>query len=76
MKKFKKFKYQAVITSPASNHVHCDRVKEGEIYTVSKTNDPRFVSITGKLYDKNMGIDRVYEKHILIDNVKPYLKLI
>lgn len=71
-----RFKYQAHTTSQPSIHVHCDRVKEGEIYVISKTDDPRFVSVTGNLYDKNMGMERVNEKHILIDKLKPYLRLV
>ena len=71
-----RFKYQAHTTSQPSIHVHCDRVKEGEIYVISKTDDPRFVSVTGNLYDKNMGMERANEKHVLFDKLKPYLRLV
>jgi len=71
-----RFKYQAHTTSQPSCHVHCDRVKEGEVYIISKTDDPRFVSVTGNLYNKDMGMRRVREKHVLFDTLKPYIRLI
>lgn len=73
---FKKFKYLGIGTTPAEEHVHCTRVKEGETYLISKTNQKDFVSITGNLYNRDFGVDRVIDKHIHISRVKEYCKLI
>ena len=68
----KKHTYVAIETTPASSHIHCDRVIKGDIYQIAKTNDPEFVEITGRLMDGNGGIDRVTEKWIHISKVKDY----
>lgn len=75
MEKFKSYKYIAIQTSPASDHVHCDRVKKGETYLIKKTNDSRFVAVSGTLYDRNFGLKRVIEKHILISQIQPFVQL-
>ena len=68
------FWYEATETTPASIHVHCNRVKKGENYLIAKTDDPNFVSITGKLFDNNFGMDRVTDKWIHVSLVKPFVK--
>lgn len=75
MTKIRKFWYTAVENTPASDHVHFNRVIKGEDYLIGKTDDPNIVSLTGKLYCKAGGFDRVIDKHIHISLVKPYVIL-
>ncbi len=72
-KKYRKFWYRAIGTTPASAHVHFDRVMKGESYLIAKTDDPDFVSITGKLFCKSGGFDRVIDKHVHISKIKPFV---
>ena len=76
MTTYPKFTYEAIETSPAEMHVHCTRVIKGERYSIAKTDDPNYVSITGVLCCKSGGKEKVYDKHIHIQRVKPFVKLI
>ena len=68
-------KYIAIATTPAEAHVHYTRVKEGETYLIKPTDDPSFVSISGYLYCKDGGREKVYDKHLHIDRVAPYVSV-
>lgn len=72
----KSFLYLATETTPADAHVHCNRVKKGEKYLIKKTDDANFVSVTGNLYDRNFGMDRVTDKWLHVSKVKPFVTYI
>lgn len=75
-KTFRAYWYEAIASTPAEQHVHATRVMKGECYLIAKTDDPNFVSITGKLYTATGGFDRVYDKHLHKNRVKGFVKLI
>jgi hypothetical protein len=75
MSNTKKYRYIAIGSTPPPTHVHFTRVIEGEIYVISKTENPNFVSITGKLFCKDGGFKQVYDKSLHIDMVKPFVQL-
>ena len=74
--KFRAYWYKATNSTPAEDHVHFTRVMQGESYLIAKTDDPNFVSITGKLFCKNGGFEKVYNKHLHISRVKLFVELI
>ena len=74
--KFRAYRYKAINSTPAENHVHFTRVMQGESYLIAKTDDPNFVSVTGKLFCKNGGFEKVYDTHLHISRVKPFVELI
>ena len=74
--KFRAYWYKATNSTPAEDHVHFTRVMQGESYLIAKTDDPNFVSITWKLFCKNGGFEKVYNKHLHISRVKLFVELI
>lgn len=74
--KFRAYWYKAINSTPAEKHVHFTRVMQGESYLIAKTDDPDFVSITGKLFCKGGGFEKVYNKHLHINRVKTFVEFI
>lgn len=68
------YKYIATATTPASEHISEDRVMEGEIYLISKHEDPNFVRITGKIFNRNGGFRRLEDKAIQKSKVEKFVK--
>ena len=74
--KFRRYWYEAIDSTPKEEHIHFTRIIKGEKYLIAKTNDPNFVSVTGKLYSNSGGFKRVIDKHLHFTRVKPNVKLI
>jgi hypothetical protein len=74
--KFRAYWYEAIDTTPAEEHIHFTRLMKGEKYLIAKTDNPNFVSITGKLFSNSGGFERVIDKHLHWTRVKPNVKLI
>ena len=74
--KFRAYWYEAIDTTPAEEHIHFTRIMKGEKYLIAKTDNPNFVSVTGKLFSNSGGFERVVDKHLHFTRVKPNVKLI
>lgn len=76
MKNFRAYYYKAIDSTPAEKHILCTRVMKGQTYLIRKIEDSSFVSISGKLFDKDGGCERVFDKHLHISRVKNFVELI
>mgnify|MGYP000172587030 CR=1 FL=1 len=72
--KNRKYWYTAIENTPASEHIHCNRVMKGESYLIGKF-DENFVTISGWLFDKDGGKQKFYDKLIHKSLVQPFVKL-
>lgn len=57
-------------TTPPPVHIHCTRFMQNEKYFLSKTDDPNWIAVSGTLYDKDGGKERVIKKHLPLWMVK------
>jgi hypothetical protein len=71
-----RYRYECIADSPKENHVHFTQLKKGETYAIAKTNDPEWCAVTGRLFSSAGGSQMVTDKHLLVSEVKPYVRRI
>ena len=75
MKTAKIFKATATKSSPTPKHVHANMFIAGEVYSVSKSNDPEWIRVSGKFKNSLGGFEHK-EQSIQKSICKEFLEII
>ena len=70
----KSFKATATKSSPTPKHVHANMFIAGEVYSVSKSNDPEWIRVSGKFKNSLGGFEHK-EQSIQKSICKEFLKI-